>query len=194
MRPCAAPRAWRRATSRAREVARARSRFAILAHARRRTKPTAPRSTRSAVFTFPTRICWRGVTRTDQPAFTSGYSWARRAERPSISAWACARETSGLRRPMTRSQCPPRRGITAEERILGERNPDLLAFGEERHAEIRGHDADDREGTLIEVDGSSDDAGIGAKALAPERLAEDDHGSGAFVAVLGKERAPGERL
>ena len=74
--------------------------------------------------------------------------------RPSLRQGNARLQPSGDLKPVPRPSGHP----AAEERVLGEGDPDLLAFGETGKAKRRGHDPDHREGALVQVDGACDDA------------------------------------
>src|SRR5437660_9580713 len=82
----------------------------------------------------------------------------------------------------------------AEKRILNERYPNLITLRKKGKAKCRRHDSNDRESTLVQIDGISDYVWIGSKRTAPQIFAENDHGWSAGFAVLRQETASRERL
>jgi hypothetical protein len=72
-------------------------------------------------------------------------------------------------------------------RVEGHRRPDLA--GVQGELELVGHDADDRARAVVDADGAADDVGVGAEALAPEAVLDEDDGVGAGPALLLAEGA-----
>ncbi len=107
--PRPAPSAARTASSRWREVARASSKFATLAHAMRRTKATAPARTRRAGRTSPVSCSRTGTTRDVQPVLKSGNICVSCADTCVMSSCARSALMPGLSRPTTMSDRP--RGV-----------------------------------------------------------------------------------
>ena len=70
-------------------------------------------------------------------------------------------------------------GPAAEQRILRERDPQLLALRKRRKTEGRRHDADDGERTLIQGDRGADDPRIRAERARHSALAQDHDRCGA---------------
>src|ERR1022692_4797342 len=90
MRARAAPSAVRTAISRWRPVARARSRFAMLAQAIRRMKPTAAIRTIKLVRAPCVYVSWSGsAKKRGMPALVSGYARASRLQSTCKPALAC---------------------------------------------------------------------------------------------------------
>ncbi len=106
--------ARRIASSRRRVAALARSMLARLAHATRRTSPTAPSSTMPAGIRvrsksgFTATSFVRRIVRRSR-SLVSGYCCERRAAIPSNSALTSSTSTPGFMRPLSHSQCWPRR-------------------------------------------------------------------------------------
>jgi hypothetical protein len=83
---------------------------------------------------------------------------------------------------------------TAEERVLNERDPELLTLCEKRKTKCRRHDSNDRERTLVQVNRASDYVWICRKRAPPQIFAEYDDGWSAGFAVFGKKRSAREGL
>ena len=101
MRHRPAPSAARRAISLCRTAPRTSKRFATLAQAINKTRPTAPSKVKSDKRVPPTKLSCNDSTRTRFPVFVSGYSCSRRAAIAFNSLSACTMETAGLRRATT---------------------------------------------------------------------------------------------
>src|SRR5229473_3304684 len=98
----AAPSADRTANSLERDVARAKSRLATLAHAISNTKPTAPNNIQSMELTSATSASFMGVTRSGDFGLASsmvGWAAAYWWRSTTISALACSRFSPGFKRP-----------------------------------------------------------------------------------------------
>ncbi len=91
-----APSATRIDISRCRTVVRASMRFATLAHAISRSRPTAPRRSRSELRRSPTTRSYRDTSSTRMFAFVCGKSLASRALIAVSSDCACEIVTSGF--------------------------------------------------------------------------------------------------
>ena len=103
MRPHPAPSARRIATSFCRAAARESCKWATLAQAISRTKPTAPSKTRSSSRTPAVWLASRGRTLMPTSFLHSirGYAVLNSEKTRCISARACASVTPALRRPIT---------------------------------------------------------------------------------------------
>src|SRR5712672_401729 len=177
-----APSVARTAISRAREVARVSSKFAMFAQAINNTSPTAPNSTSSAAFTFP-------------PIILSGELLAEPGTdrvhlRLHLNHGDARLYSCNHAQPMSSPSLHP----TAEQRILHQRNPQLLALCHLRKAKISPHDSHHRERALVQVDRTSDQVWICAKDLPPQAFADDCHRRRPPFPVLREKHSSGQRL
>ena len=77
----------------------------------------------------------------------------------------------------------------SKERVLNERDPDILRTVDKRRAKSGGHDANDGEGTLVERNRASNDFWICSEGAAPQIFAHDDDRWRTLLAVLRKKNA-----
>ena len=81
-----------------------------------------------------------------------------------------------------------------KERVLNERDPDILRIVYKRRAEGGRHDADDGEGTLVERNRGSKDLRVCSEGAAPQIFAEDDDRWRALLAIVRIKNAALKRL
>ena len=175
-RPRVAPSAVRTAYSRARESARATSRFARFAHAISSTNPTAACSTTSASLMLPMMSSRSGSMRTRWPCgfgtCPCGAIVRHCSSRRSMSASACGARHPVLQ-PADQIEEVAAAGVGEVRRVDRERPPDLDL--RVVHVVAARHDADDLLGTVVDLDVLPDDAGIAAVGPLPELVREDRH-------------------
>jgi hypothetical protein len=109
MRRRPAPSAARKAISRNLPLARISNRFATLAQAISRTRPTAASSTNRGRRTFSVTSTRKGTTAALQSLSIAGRSAESCLATAARSCCACRRLTPGLSRAMVESQRPPLR-------------------------------------------------------------------------------------
>ena len=185
MRRWLAPSAIRTAISLDREVARARSRFAILAQAIKSTSPAALKSRSSGFFTSPTITCCSGSIG-DAPSFLLR-KLTGQPSADSLQFRSCLirgdagpqpgnhREPVCLRRP---------RHPATEQRVLDKGYPDLLRLIEEGCAEAARHHANHGAGTLIERYRGAHNSRVGSESIAPQLFAQNRHWRSAALTVF----------
>ena len=148
-----------------------------MAHASRSTAEEAASRLQSLTAASPYQDFHRGTTRNPRPRFSAGNSLARWTARVSSSERACRSVIPGARRPTARSQKLRRRSrdassVRAAAAVRGIQKFHPFAQG----VELRAHDADHREGTVVDREHRPADRVRVAEVSAPEAFTDDDDG------------------